>query len=886
MKSNPKNLLLSSTARLSFPLATALAALITAQSAQAVDSYWDPALTTTITGTGAGGGIWLSTTANWVTTAGTNVVLPTANRASFGGAAGGVVNVEGPNSAAGMIFNTTGYTLSAASAQTITINSAPGNVSLASSSVTATIGSNVTVSRGANDAITTVTGTGGVLNIGAADQSSTGARYINTQSGSTGTRTLSITSGTIVNVNSGGYLGQSPDTVYVTTSNPNGTSILIGSATGGSLVVKTGGTVTNGNNQAFIVGGATASGTLTIDGGQVNAGTVTIGTSGSLPTGTAIAGLRFGSLSNNDTGTRIANLNGGVLTVGQVFTGASVATPSFTNTFNFNGGTLQASLANAAFMTGLTTANVQVGGAKIDSNSFDITVGQALIHDSALGATLDGGLTKSSAGTLTLTAANTYTGNTTISGGTLKLSSPGKLGYTSGTSGTYAGAMSIDCGAIFENASSGTQNLNGAITGGGTLTNSGGGGLALTNAGNSFGALSISSAGSRVFINTNAAALPAAATVNIASGALVFAVPATRANAITIASGAALSARNATTLSNVTLPDTGSVVFNNDDANTQLLTINNGQTLTGALTVQIGGSRMAAITTALGGVTLAGNLTGIGGLVVASSGNLTNNPTLFGTGVLTLSGACDYTGATTVTAGTLAVTGSLGATAVTVSSPAILGGNGNIGGSVTIDSGATHALAVAATPGTQVTRAITGTLTLTAGNLLELTAAATPAGGEYVLATAPTISGTIDNANIDYNGITGMVSIDTASSPDRLLLTVTAANNYASWAASQVPPVVEGSNGDDDKDGVKNLIEYALADGQERGTLTGTSLSFAKRGGVYGGDITYEIESSDNLGISDPWSTVTPTLDNASTISYTLPNPGDNFARLKVVQVP
>ena len=68
---------------------------------------------------------------------------------------------------------------------------------------------------------------------------------------------------------------------------------------------------------------------------------------------------------------------------------------------------------------------------------------------------------------------------------------------------------------------------------------------------------------------------------------------------------------------------------------------------------------------------------------------------------------------------------------------------------------------------------------------LELTAAATPAGGEYVLATATTITGTIDNANIDYNGITGTVSIDTASSPDRLLLTVTgAANNYASWAAS------------------------------------------------------------------------------------------------------
>lgn len=656
---------LLSTARLPFHLATALAALISAQSVQAVDFFWDPAASGT--NAGSGSGTWNAGEANWFD--GTNKVWANANRPVFGGVAGPfLVTVADNFSTTGLLFNRTGYTLGAASAQTIT---SAGTVSLASSSVIATIGSNVTVTRAANDIITTLSGTGGILNIGGADQLSTGARYINTQSGSTGTRTLSITNGTVVNVNSGGYFGQSPDTAYVTATNPNGTAIVIGSATGGSLVVKTGGTVTNGNNQAFILGGATASGTLTIDGGQVNAGTVTVGTNGNLPAASAYAGLRFGAGSANASGTRIANLNGGTLTVGQVYTGTSAASPTFTNTFNFNGGMLQASIANTTFMTGLTAANVQAGGAKIDSNNFDITIGQALIHDAALGATVDGGLTKSSAGTLTLTSSATFTGDTTITGGTLKLSgASGKLG-----GGSYAGAISIAPGATFENASSGSQTLGGAITGGGTLTNSGGGGLLLTNAGNSFGALSISNAGSRVFIN-HATALPTAATVNIASGALVFSASATSASAITVSSGGTLTARAATTLSNVTLPGSGSVIFNNDDANTNSLTINNSQTLTDTLTVQVGGARMLATGGSIGAVDLSGNITGGGSLVMTSSGNISNPNNQ--TGKLTLSGTNTYTGATTVNSGTLFVTGSL-TSDVSVSDAAIFGGGGTVG---------------------------------------------------------------------------------------------------------------------------------------------------------------------------------------------------------------
>jgi autotransporter-associated beta strand protein len=159
----------------------------------------------------------------------------------------------------------------------------------------------------------------------------------------------------------------------------------------------------------------------------------------------------------------------------------------------------------------------------------------------------------------------------------------------------------------------------------------------------------------RVFIG-NTGALPAAATVAINGGTFVIDAAGTYNSPITAASGVGITARKATTLTNVTLPGSGSVIFNNDDASTLGLTISNGQTLTGALTVQVGGEKMLTSTAALGAATLSGKLTGNGSLVVTSGGNI-DNTTLFGTGVLTLTGPNDYTGDTTVNSGVLAVDG-------------------------------------------------------------------------------------------------------------------------------------------------------------------------------------------------------------------------------------
>jgi autotransporter-associated beta strand protein len=133
----------------------------------------------------------------------------------------------------------------------------------------------------------------------------------------------------------------------------------------------------------------------------------------------------------------MVNLNGGLITcsrVGSATANASASATGDTATFNFNGGTLKASAASATFYQGSTgsptvpiTSIVQSGGAIINDGGFAISVLEVLQHYSALGSTNDGGLTKLGAGTLTLTRANTYTGPTIISNGSLALGNGGSI---------------------------------------------------------------------------------------------------------------------------------------------------------------------------------------------------------------------------------------------------------------------------------------------------------------------------------------------------------------------------------------------------------------------------------------------------------------------------
>lgn len=87
-------------------------------------------------------------------------------------------------------------------------------------------------------------------------------------------------------------------------------------------------------------------------------------------------------------------------------------------TLYFNGGQIQPGVETTTFLQGIPHAIIQAGGAKF-AVYHNVTAAQNLEHDSALGSTLDGGLTVTGNSTLTLTGTLSYTGNTTVSGGML-----------------------------------------------------------------------------------------------------------------------------------------------------------------------------------------------------------------------------------------------------------------------------------------------------------------------------------------------------------------------------------------------------------------------------------------------------------------------------------
>ncbi len=163
----------------------------------------------------------------------------------------------------------------------------------------------------------------------------------------------------------------------------------------------------------------------------------------------------FNTLSSAITGAGTINLNGGTVSAGSI----SKSTTGTAMTLSWNGGTIKATAASASFFPSLTglTANVSTGGALFNDNGFAITIAQPLAHDSTLGASADGGLVKSGAGITTLSAANTYTGPTTVGAGTLLLT--GSLGTNTlnvnsnavlnGT-GTVNGPMVVNFGGTLQ----------------------------------------------------------------------------------------------------------------------------------------------------------------------------------------------------------------------------------------------------------------------------------------------------------------------------------------------------------------------------------------------------------------------------------------------------
>ncbi|MDQ0390285.1 autotransporter domain-containing protein [Labrys monachus] len=128
----------------------------------------------------------------------------------------------------------------------------------------------------------------------------------------------------------------------------------------------------------------------------------------------------------------------------------------------FNGGTLEVTGTSFTSTTRSIIWGDGGGGFDIDDAGNTFTVSQTL--------TGIGGLTKSGAGTLVLSGADTYTGATTVSAGTLKGGAANAFSAASAT--TVAGGATLDLGGFGQAI--------GSLAGAGTVTNSGGAAAALT----------------------------------------------------------------------------------------------------------------------------------------------------------------------------------------------------------------------------------------------------------------------------------------------------------------------------------------------------------------------------------------------------------------------
>jgi autotransporter-associated beta strand protein len=374
------------------------------------------------------------------------------------------------------------------------------------------------------------------------------------------------------------------------------------------------------------------------------------------------------------TGTTTYNLNGGNLIVPAIVASST----NGARVFNFGGGTLTFSGASGMNLGTGGVANVMAGGAIIDSSNNNVTIATGL--SSGTGGATDGGVTKLGTGALTFSGISSYTGNTTVSAGSLVVS--GLLG-----SGNYAGIIINNASVTFNNT--GSQTLSGDISGSGSLTKGGSGTLTL--AGNKSYTNSTTISGGALFV-----------TGSLGNGS----------NSVAISTGASLVFSNAAS-------QTFGGVISGTGAFTQA----------GAGTVTLTGVNTYSGTTTItnGGTVVISGTAGAGTYAIASGSTLdfsSNANTAFNSGDTTFNGAGTLKLEKNLqfgNPGTKTVALSAGGLIWVTGNSAITGSSGYGGiwnnnlGSLQVDAGSSINFVEAGSSGIVQVDALTGSGTVTAG---------------------------------------------------------------------------------------------------------------------------------------------------------------------------
>lgn len=566
----------------------------------------------------------------------------------------------------------------------------------------------------------------------------------------------------------------------ITIANPNNI-VRIGGTQG--LTLSGGGIVMSAATQDLSITAnfalSTAAQSFTVQAGRVLASSGTLDTGGQVLT---LDGAGVKTLSNTVSGNGGLTVGGGTVNLSGAnsYTGGTIVDAGTlvigannvledTGAVTVNGGSLSIGAFNDSVgVVTLTGGTITGASGVLSGTSFDVQAGTVTAILGGAGA-----LTKSTAGTVTLSRVNTYTGGTivnlgtlilgvnnvlddtsavTVNGGTLDV---GALGDTVGTvtitGGTITGTTGVLTGTGYD-VQAGT--ISAVLGGAGVLTKSTGGTATLSGT-NTYSGGTVVNAGTLVATGNNA--VLGSGAVTLSGGTLTLADDVSRAfgRAVTVTANSGINSDTLTGIAGTT-NSMASLSINASTLTVGIAStaVSATQSMVFAATTLTGDATINANVGAGGAISLLelGSVTGLGGesLTIGGTGNTrisgiiatTGILTKSGAGTLTLLGANTYSGGTTLTGGTLAIDtdARLGDTngVVTVTGSATLKANGNFALVATRDVNIAAAQNFTVDPNGNTT-SIAGTISGN-GNLVLTDSAGTP--GRLTLSGVNTYNGT------------------------------------------------------------------------------------------------------------------------------------------------